>query len=131
MLLARPRLTVLLTSLLLLVQGCASTGDAKAQAQQAAEARARGIQSAAPPEFSLARQRTLAAVCATCHGTEGRPPKDSIIVPLAALPRGYMAQQLRAFRDGARPSTVMQQITLGLTDAEIEAVAFYFSTLKR
>jgi cytochrome c553 len=42
-----------------------------------------------------------------------------------------MAQQLRAFRDGSRPSTVMQQITLGLTDVEIEAVAFYYSTLKR
>lgn len=131
MLLARPRFTVLLTSLLLLIQGCASTGAARAQAQQAAEARARSIQSAAPPEFSLARQRALAAVCATCHGTEGRPPKDSIIAPLAALPRGYMAQQLRAFRDGSRPSTVMQQITLGLTEVEIEAVAFYYSTLKR
>ena len=129
--LTRHLLTVALTGLLLLAQGCTSTGDAKAQAQQAAEARTRTLQSAAPPEFSLARQRTLAAMCATCHGTEGRPPKDSIIAPLAALPRGYMAQQLRAFRDGSRPSTVMQQITLGLTDVEIEAVAFYYSTLKR
>ncbi|QBK04321.1 hypothetical protein DW355_05565 [Hylemonella gracilis] len=129
MLLARPRSTALLTGLLLLIQGCASTGDARAQ--QATEARAQVIQSAAPPEFSPARQRALAAVCATCHGTEGRPTKDSIIAPLAALPRGYLAQQLRAFRDGARPSTVMQQLTLGLTDAEIEAVAFYYSTLKR
>jgi cytochrome c553 len=131
MLLTRPRTTALLTGLLLVAQGCASTGDARAQAQQAAEARTPAIQSAAPPTFSLARQRTLAAMCASCHGTEGRPPKDSIIAPLAALPRGYMAQQLRAFRDGSRPSTVMQQITLGLTDVEIEAVAFYYSTLKR
>ncbi|EYC50260.1 cytochrome c class I [Hylemonella gracilis str. Niagara R] len=129
--LTRPRSTALLMGLLLVVQGCASTGDARAQAQQAAEARAPAIQSAAPPAFSLARQRTLAAVCATCHGTEGRPPKDSIIPPLVALPRGYMVLQLRDFRDGRRPSTVMQQITLGLTDAEIEAVAFYYSTLKR
>ncbi|MFO6418697.1 c-type cytochrome [Hylemonella sp. W303a] len=127
----RPRSTALLTGLLLLAQGCTSTGDAKAQAPQGAEARAPAIQSAAPPEFSLTRQRALAAVCATCHGTEGRPLKDSLIAPLAALPRGYMAQQLRAFRDGSRPSTVMQQITLGLTEVEIEAVAFYYSTLKR
>jgi cytochrome c553 len=131
MLLTRPRSTALLTGLLLVAQGCASTGDARAQAQQNADARAPAIQSAAPPAFTLARQRTLAAMCATCHGTEGRPPKESIIPPLAALPRGYMAQQLRAFRDGSRPSTVMQQITLGLTDVEIEAVAFYYSTLKR
>lgn len=131
MLLTRSRSTALLIGLLFVAQGCTSTSDARAQAQQNTDARAPAIQSAAPPAFSLARQRSLAAMCASCHGTEGRPPKDSIIAPLAALPRGYMAQQLRAFRDGSRPSTVMQQITLGLTDVEIEAVAFYYSTLKR
>ena len=96
------------------------------------------IQSAAPPDFSLTQQRALAATCAACHGTEGRAPKSEakdsnavIIPPLAALPRGYTARQMKAFRDGSRPSTVMQAIAQGLTDAQIEAVAFYFSTLKR
>ncbi len=133
MLLARPHFAALLTALLFLAQGCTSSTDARAQAQaqQAAGARAPAIQSAAPPEFSPAQIRALAATCATCHGTEGRAVKDAIIPSLAALPKGYTVQQLRAFRDGSKPSTVMQQIALGLTDAQIEAVAFYFSTLKR
>lgn len=133
MLLARPRLTALLIGLLFLAQGCTSSKDARAQAQaqQAAAARTPAIQSGAPPEFSPTQMRALAAACATCHGTEGRAVKDTIIPPLAALPKGYTVQQLRAFRDGSKPSTVMQQIALGLTDAQIEAVAFYFSTLKR
>jgi cytochrome c553 len=72
----------------------------------------------------------LAAPCAICHGTEGRAvTKD--VVPLAGLPREAIASQMRAFRDGQRPATVMHQIAKGYTDAQIDALAAWFSAQKR
>jgi cytochrome subunit of sulfide dehydrogenase len=72
----------------------------------------------------------LAAPCAICHGTDGRPvTKD--VVPLAGLPREHIASQMRAFRDGQRPATVMHQIAKGYTDAQIDALAAWFSAQKR
>jgi cytochrome c553 len=72
----------------------------------------------------------LAAPCAICHGTDGRSvTKD--VVPLAGLPREHIASQMRAFRDGQRPATVMHQIAKGYTEAQIDALAAWFSSQKR
>jgi len=72
----------------------------------------------------------LAAACAICHGTNGRAvTKD--VAPLAGLPREHIASQMRAFRDGQRPATVMHQIAKGYTDAQIDALAAWFSSQKR
>ena len=76
--------------------------------------------------------RNLAASCAICHGTEGRvATKDSPLIPLAGLPRDHIATQMRAFRDGKRPATVMHQIAKGYTDPQIEAIAAWFAAQKR
>lgn len=73
--------------------------------------------------------RNLAAPCAICHGTEGRTvTKD--VVSLAGLPRGHIATQMRAFRDGKRPATVMHQITKGYSDAQIDVLAAWFERQK-
>ena len=74
--------------------------------------------------------RTLAAPCAMCHGTDGRAVTKDVI-PLAGLPREHIASQMRAFRDGQRPATVMHQIAKGYTDAQIDALAAWFSAQKR
>jgi cytochrome subunit of sulfide dehydrogenase len=72
----------------------------------------------------------LAAPCAICHGTDGRAvTKD--VVSLAGLPREHIASQMRALRDGQRPATVMHQIAKGYTDAQIDALAAWFSAQKR
>lgn len=76
--------------------------------------------------------RNLAAACAICHGTEGRPAgTDSPLIPLAGLPRDHIATQMRAFRDGKRPATVMHQIAKGYTDPQIDQVAAWFAAQKR
>jgi cytochrome c553 len=73
--------------------------------------------------------RNLAAGCAICHGTDGRSiGKD--IVPLAGLPREHIASQMRAFRDGQRPATVMHQIAKGYSDQQIDAMAAWFASQK-
>jgi cytochrome c553 len=75
--------------------------------------------------------RNLAAACAICHGTDGRPAPNAPLIPLAGLPRDHIATQMRAFRDGKRPATVMHQIAKGYTDPQIEAIAAWYAAQKR
>jgi cytochrome subunit of sulfide dehydrogenase len=75
--------------------------------------------------------RNLAAGCAICHGTGGKPAPGAPLIPLAGLPSDHIATQMRAFRDGKRPATVMHQIAKGYTDAEIDAIAAWFAAQKR
>ena len=76
--------------------------------------------------------RNLAAACAICHGTEGRPAaKESPLIPLAGLPKDHIATQMRAFRDGKRPATVMHQIAKGYTDSQIDSIAAWYAAQKR
>lgn len=74
--------------------------------------------------------RPLAATCANCHGTDGRPA-DPAMPPLAGLPQDFIEAQMRAFRSGERPATVMHQISRGYTDGQVEALARYFAGLPR
>ncbi len=72
----------------------------------------------------------LAATCANCHGTQGRTVGDAL-PPLAGMNREAMLEQLRAFRSGARPATIMHQLTKGYSEAQLERIATYFSRQPR
>ena len=74
--------------------------------------------------------RNLASACAISHGTEGRPVTKDVI-PLAGLPKDHIATQMRAFRDGKRPATVMHQIAKGYSDEQIDQLASWFAAQKR
>jgi cytochrome subunit of sulfide dehydrogenase len=69
--------------------------------------------------------RDIAANCASCHGTDGRSHDG--MPAIAGQDKAYLVQQLKDFRDGKRPSTIMQQLAKGYSDAQIEAVAAYLS----
>jgi len=88
----------------------------------------------AVPLFAAAQEdavaRSLAATCAACHGTEGRSVSKEVI-PLAGLPRDFLASQMRAFKEGRRPATVMHQLAKGYTDRQIDAIAGYFAAQKK
>lgn len=71
--------------------------------------------------------RGLAATCANCHGTNGHATAGSAVPGLAGMPREYMLRQLKAFRDGSRPATVMHQIAKGFSEPQIEQIATYFA----
>ena len=73
----------------------------------------------------------LAAACAICHGTQGKPAAGAPLIPLAGLPRDHIATQMRAFRDGKRPATVMHQVAKGYTDNEIDAIATWYAAQPR
>ena len=73
----------------------------------------------------------LAATCANCHGTGGRAIDDAAVPGLAGMPAGYTVEQMKAFKSGARPATVMHQIAKGYSDAQIEQIAAYFAAQKK
>jgi sulfide dehydrogenase cytochrome subunit len=70
----------------------------------------------------------LAGNCSNCHGTTGTA--KGAMPSLAGLQKPYIIEQMVAFRDGKRPSTIMTQIAKGYTDQQIEQVADYFSRQK-
>ena len=86
---------------------------------------------AAQDASSVLHQRANAAMCANCHGSEGRTVKDSAVPAIAGLPRDYMIAQMNAFKDGSRTATVMHQIAKGFSDAQIASMADYFAAQKR
>ena len=73
------------------------------------------------------RARSLAATCAACHGTDGRAPEGAALPGLAGMPAAQLAEQMRAFKSGARTGTVMPQLAKGFSDAQIDALAAWFA----
>jgi cytochrome c553 len=75
--------------------------------------------------------------CGVCHRADGPGgPENS---SLAGLPKAYIVQQMTDFKSGARttsvperlPSKLMIALSKGVTDAEIDAAAGYFSALRQ
>lgn len=81
--------------------------------------------SAQSPSPDLRAAQVLAANCANCHGTQGQA--KGAMPSLAGQPKAYLVEQMKAFRDGKRPGTIMPQLAKGYTDAQYELAAEYFS----
>jgi cytochrome c553 len=65
-------------------------------------------------------------VCAACHGASGVSVSEAI-PNLAGQRTGYLASQLRAFKDGTRKSPVMNAIAAQLSADDIAGLAAYFA----
>jgi cytochrome subunit of sulfide dehydrogenase len=81
----------------------------------------------AAPNLTEKGVRDLAANCAICHGTMGRPAPGSRVPGLAG--RTDIADILKQFKEGKREATIMHQIAKGYGDAETAAIAAYFAKL--
>ena len=75
--------------------------------------------------------KSLAATCANCHGTNGVAVAGSSVTSLAGLDKAYIIVQMKAFKAGTRPATVMHQISKGYSDAQIDVLATYFAAQKK
>ncbi|WP_178863698.1 c-type cytochrome [Thiomicrorhabdus cannonii] len=72
------------------------------------------------------RAEMLANTCAGCHGPNGvshGPATPSI----AGISKDYFIESMNAYASGSRPSTIMMRIAKGYTEADIAAMAEYFS----
>lgn len=73
--------------------------------------------------------KTVASSCANCHGPDGR--STTITPSLAGRPQAALLEQLRAFASDNPPAgtTIMNRLVKGYQDADLQALAQYFSTL--
>lgn len=83
---------------------------------------------AQPTDGDARSARYLAANCANCHGTSGSA--QGAMPSLAGQQKNFIVDQMKAFRDGKRPATIMHQLAKGYTDQQIELVADHFSRQK-
>ena len=81
---------------------------------------------AAQPE---AAGRQKAQACAVCHGSQGISNVPDA-PNLAGQPAMYLGKQLRAYRSGERRHEVMSVMAKPLTDADIEALAAWYASIK-
>ena len=95
--------TALITSALLAASGSVLAGDAAAG-------------------------KAKAASCAGCHGANG-VSNNPMWPNLAGQQLGYLVKQIKAFRDGTRSDPMMSPMAKPLSDADIENLAAYFSSL--
>lgn len=77
------------------------------------------------PSAPPANAAHLAANCANCHGTTGSA--KGAMPSLAGQKKDFIVEQMKAFRDGKRPATIMHQLAKGYTDQQIELVADFFA----
>ena len=76
-----------------------------------------------------AAARGMAATCANCHGTDGR--SVGAVPGLAGVDKAYMAQQMKDYKTGKRPGTIMHQLAKGFSDEQIDQIAAYFAAQKK
>ena len=72
--------------------------------------------------------QTLASTCMSCHGPGGK--SQGAIPSLAGLDKDYFVTSVNNFKAGTRAASIMKRHASGYTDAEVEALAAYFSSLK-
>lgn len=80
--------------------------------------------------LSAADAAVLAGPCANCHGTDGK--SNGKIPPLAGRPAATLAAMMKAFKGETPPpgATIMNRLSKGYTDEQIEALAKHFAEKK-
>lgn len=71
---------------------------------------------------------SLVNTCTACHGANGIS-SNSLWPNLAGQKSVYLATELKAFRDGRRQDPLMAASAKNLSDAQIDALALYYSKL--
>jgi cytochrome subunit of sulfide dehydrogenase len=85
-----------------------------------------GFASIAAATVASAEPPAGAAACSGCHPTSTRV--ISPVIRLAGLDRARIVKAMEDFRSGNRPATVMDRISKGFTDAEIQAIAAWYAS---
>ncbi len=86
-----------------------------------------GSQAMAAGDAEAGKAKSL--TCAGCHGANGISSND-LWPSLAGQKAGYLAKQIKAFRDGQRNDPMMSSMVKSLSDQDAENLAAYYSSLK-
>jgi cytochrome c553 len=84
--------------------------------------------SAADAARTVATDQEVAQVCAACHGLDGIGTAPTY-PDLAGQTELYLANQMKAIRDGTRNEPLMAPIVDSLSDTDIDALAAYYANL--
>jgi cytochrome c553 len=87
-----------------------------------------GLSGAVLAAGDAAAGKTKAATCAGCHGAEGLS-NNPMWPNLKGQKEAYLIKQMKAFRDGTRSDPMMSPMAKPLTDADIDNLAAYYSSL--
>lgn len=79
-------------------------------------------------QYPMPSGKMLGDACAACHGSLGAEFNEGM-PPLAGMDRQHFVDLMMAFRRGDFPTIVMHDVAYVYSDAEIEAMADYFSAL--
>lgn len=80
----------------------------------------------APAPLRVQDVAVLASTCANCHGPDGRSTGG--MPQLRGLPAEHLLKRMQAFKAGTAPdATVMTRLMKGYDEAQIEALAQWFS----
>jgi sulfide dehydrogenase cytochrome subunit len=71
----------------------------------------------------------LANTCVGCHGANG-VSNGPAIPTIAGISKSYFTDNMKSYRDGTRPSTIMGRLAKAYSDEDIAAMADYFSAQK-
>ena len=84
-----------------------------------------GLASIAAAAVVSAEPPAGAVSCSGCHPASARV--TSPVPRLAGLDRAAIVRAMQDFRSGQRAGTVMDRISKGFTDAEIQAIAAWYA----
>ena len=74
------------------------------------------------------RGYVLASPCMSCHGPNGKSP--GYIPSIQGQEAGYIKEKLIGFKNGTEEATVMDRLSKGYSDTEIDMIAEYFASMK-
>ena len=80
-------------------------------------------------QVHLPRGKKKFALCAACHGTNGHAQTGNEV--LAGANKDEMMKKLMDFKSGAKPATIMHQLSKGYTDEQLAAISAWFAAQKK
>jgi len=72
--------------------------------------------------------RALGDACTSCHGVDGQ--SQGAIPSIGGLDQSALLAKLKSYKANEDGPTIMNRILRGYTDAELAALATYFSSVK-
>ena len=120
-------LATLLMAAALAVPALSAFADEKAP-PAAAPAASAPAPATAKPDLTQGSAK-YAAVCAACHGADGNSGTPAN-PKLAQQHPDYLVKQLQEFKNGKRPSPVMQAFAAQLSEADMKNIAYWVGSQK-
>jgi len=75
---------------------------------------------------AVERAAMVTTHCFACHSIDGTGSMPNLV----GYPADILVMQMRMFKDGSRPATIMNRIALGYTDEDFVQMGEYFGAIK-